>query len=295
MKTDLVPAKAPAPIAERSAVAPTRFPPLPAVSTPVMDEYSQLLEVPPNLPRSEYGLPDLGGVELAPSDKLEAMALEILKTLEPPPRAFISACGAVLANSFPQRPADGFETYARGLVDELERERLPAAAIVEGMRELRRTQKFLPAIAEVIDACNGHVAALRRPLMLIKQQEREHQRRDAEAERERKKRAERAAFAHRLVEHYGHDAPTPDDVDAAWTMLWRWNFGQASSSSLDVLGRWRRALNVGDQWAAEVCRIAAKWAREHLGDDGRVEPPSPKVAKRLIALRDAHCLTAEAA
>jgi hypothetical protein len=123
--------------------------------------------------------------KLVPKDELPSLVAEIEQRLAPAKPADVAKAVAMLFASF--KVGDVLQDPK--VFGQLMREELaefPADVLEEGVRHARRTLKWLPSIAEMIEICAEIRAPLRQPLSVVQLMEKEYQRRaKREADRER--------------------------------------------------------------------------------------------------------------
>lgn len=139
------------------------------------------------------------------------------------------------------------EIFVRGMIEELSV--YPPDIFDVAIREARRTIKWLPAIAEMIEICDRLVKPRRAWLRHLLQQKKSID----EAERERREERDRQiSYEQLFVEKFGSDILQPGDFEAAWREA-----NDQSWENSPELGNWLRGISHGDPWARDVTLFMA--------------------------------------
>lgn len=237
------------------------FPKLPVVRAPALDRWRSRLEAPPASDR--WGRIDYGAHELIPEADIPEVAADLRKMLAAPPPRWIGAATTALAMCYPQRAAEGYEFWLRGVVDELNDAQFPPQAVIAAMRELRREKTWLPTIAEIFAACKAQAHIARAPLRELERHAREHESRRLEVQRERE-RQERHAHRlrsdprYRLIDTWG-----PRVLKLADTNYCRWLKYIETAMSFDTTAE-ELDLWHAEAFASPAVTFETLWS--HLGE-----------------------------
>jgi hypothetical protein len=153
---------------------------------------------------------------LVPQDQLPALLNELAASLVPATRNEVAKAVTVLCGCFKiANVVESPGTFAKAMIDELAD--YPASVLDESISQARRTIKWLPSIAEMVEICDALVAKRRLELRFANRMDMEHERRrQQEEEQERRVRADqerRAARASKLAAVYGTEyAPDEDGL-----------------------------------------------------------------------------------
>ncbi|RJF86788.1 hypothetical protein D3874_06950 [Oleomonas cavernae] len=195
---------------------------------------------------------------LPPQEMVEAALAEVdeARKVCHPKYALVAATHLLAA--YPQRGPENVKGYLAALAEEFER--YPSRVVYDTVHEIRRTVKFPPSIAEVVEVADRLSARrltdwyeLRKIRDAINAQaDRERQRLLAEAqERDRIRDLQR-----QLVEALGEKAPTLEEVETCKAFVYH-SRHIGFSQALDLV----RNLEALEPWAALACRRAAVFAR----------------------------------
>jgi hypothetical protein len=99
---------------------------------------------------------------LVPRAVLPAVIRDLQLALRPASENELRMAVARLTTSYPTARPPSPEGYILALLEELSG--YPADVVIAAVREVRRTVKFLPAVAEVVEAAEKHVRDRRRML-----------------------------------------------------------------------------------------------------------------------------------
>jgi hypothetical protein len=140
--------------------------------------------------------------------------------------------------------------------EDLATSRYPGNVLNEAVLQARRTLEWYPSIRAMIAICEQLIEPRRREYRAIWQMKAEHARRQQEAAEREARAAEDEArrqakirwlrgLEERARERFGNDAPLPGDIELA----------DAISNSRHT--PWPAALERGEPWAANFCRLMA--------------------------------------
>jgi hypothetical protein len=201
-------------------------------------------------------------------------------SLKPAPLADIRKAVAVLVASFkiPSNLEDP-PMFTRLMINDLA---IYAADILdEAIRRARRTFKWLPSIAEMVEICDQLVGERRSWLRTADQMMGEHHRRREKAEREdhgRRLREEQAARIRAL--HGDAVAVSPDEIELATYLrpIMHWPIGKIFA--------WHECLDRGELWAARHCRRLALAERARRAELKGLIPPGRSAVIARLAMVD---------
>lgn len=221
--------------------------------------------------------------QLVPQNEIAALRSLIEQQLQPALSRYQVQVLSVLLQSYPQHTPAHVQEYLGALIEETRE--YGEVVLYQAAREIRRTRKFLPTIAEVREVCDLIVKQQHTRLLALRQMERDYAEAEkARLEREAEERAREADTAH-LAAVYGDGAPTSETFEAAKEFLWRWGFGEGAINGMDKVSAWKEALfsDEGCQAAATICHEAAAWCRSYRAERSYLKPP-PELEARLIRL-----------
>lgn len=214
--------------------------------------YEKLLKV----QTDPIGLPlPLERCHLIPAGDLPALEACVAAGLQPASGRQVAEAIAMIAGGWPyahqKADATAMDIHARMLTEDLAK--FPADILVDAIRQLRRTLKFAPSIAEIYESAMERLVKRKGQLSVIEAHRREHDRRaaveraaaDAEAER----RADMARRLARLVECHGAamERWTLKDFEAAWL--------GAEAAGLTFLGKWMDGVDSCAAWVIEAMPV----------------------------------------
>jgi hypothetical protein len=195
---------------------------------------------------------------LVPLDALPALEREIEATLKPAHRREVSMAVATLGAwlKIPSTIACP-EQFGKAMEDELVACRYPADVLNEAVLQARRQLDWYPSIKEMIAICEQLIKPRRLRDLAIGQMKAEHARRQQESasapEEEARRRAEikwLRVLEERARQRFGNNAPLPGDIELANSISKpRVSCGRSIS--------WSAALERGELWAAQYCRLMA--------------------------------------
>jgi hypothetical protein len=183
--------------------------------------------------------------QLLPLDQLLRLREEIEASLQPVGRPVIAKAVAVLWASF--KVGEVLEdrvAFTKVMIHELAT--YPPDIVEQALSQARRTIKWLPSIAEMIEICDQLVGERRRQLSaiawLIEEREWELEKAELE-ERDVRRREEQSA---RIRALHGIEV-SPEDIKRAGDLrpLMYWPRGQFTE--------WGESLGRGELWAAKFC------------------------------------------
>jgi hypothetical protein len=121
-----------------------------------------------------------GYTRLLPVAVLEASRAELVQLMQPCDKTEAGKWAASLLKGYPPRKEGEADpkVYVRSLAFDLSE--FPADIVERTVHEIRRSQKFLPACAEVYQHATKLMDARRRMLSVVEAQQREHERRARE-------------------------------------------------------------------------------------------------------------------
>jgi len=225
--------------------------------------------------------------QLIAPDHLSMLRESIDASLKPAPLADIRKAVAVLVASFkiPSNLEDP-PMFTRLLINDLAM--YPADILDEAIRRARRTFKWLPSIAEMVEICEQLVGERRSWLRTVDQMMDEHHRRRKEAERQAEREAERER-ARRLRKeqaariralHGDAVAVSPEEIQLATYLrpIMRWPIGKIFA--------WHESLDRGELWAAKHCRRLALAERARRVELKGLISPGHAVAIARLAMFD---------
>jgi hypothetical protein len=230
-----------------------------------LDQYLRLLDT---SPIGAYS-------ELVPLDALPSLQCEIEARLRPAQSREVNIAVAALGASLKIPGAiENPEKFGEAMAIELAE--YPADILKEAVGQARRTLDWFPSIKEMIAICEQLIEPRRERLRAIRRTEAEHHRRQQEAA-ERKVQAEREAqraadkirrlqgVEERARELLGNDAPLPGDIELADSI----SKPRVSRAGTEI--GWLTALESGEFWAAQYCRLMAlaERTRQAIGQ-GRI-------------------------
>jgi hypothetical protein len=229
------------------------------------------------------GLRSGAAAELVPADKLPAVREMLEARLAPAHSKFHLAALSTMIASFPQILPEQIGNYLGGLMEETSE--YSEEVLVATAREIRRTRKFLPTIAEFREVADAHTAKQRRQLSALARMEHEHARRAKEAERRRLEQEKREAATRRLAELFGEGAPNSETVAAACSFLGLWRFGLGLEEGTLRYHDWYAALFEGDSAAAVMVQKAAAWHQSYAAERRYTNPPAELATEMLELLK----------
>lgn len=213
------------------------------------------------------GLPvPLERCQLIPAANLPALAECVAAGLQPATARQVAETIAMIAGGWPyahqKADATAMDIHARMLTEDLAK--FPADILVDAIRQLRRTLKFAPSIAEIYEAASAMLVKRKGQLSVIDAHRREHARRAAvaraEADAEAERRDDLARRLARLVECHGAAMArwTLKDFEAAWR--------GAEAAGLTFLGKWMDGVDSCAAWVIEAIPdlVAGRPPRQHL-------------------------------
>jgi hypothetical protein len=150
------------------------------------------------------------------------------------------------------------EQFGKAMEDELVACRYPADVLGEAVLEARRTLDWYPSIKEIIAICERLIEPRRRRNLAIGQMKAEHARRQQQSADAAEDEARREAkikwlrvLEERARQRFGNNAPLPGDIELT---------NSISKPRVSCAGRnisWSAALERGELWAAQYCRLMA--------------------------------------
>lgn len=221
-------------------------------ATAFLERYEKLLTV----QTDPIGLPlPLDRCQLIPAADLPALGECIAAGLRPASGRQVAEAIAMIAGAWPyahqKSDATAMDIHARMLTEDLAQ--FPADILVDAIRQLRRTLKFAPAIAEIYESAMERLVKRKGQLAVIEAHRREHARRAAveraAAVAEAERRDDLARRLGSLVERHGAGMErwTPDDLEAA---------GQAAFlGGMGALGAWLDGIDGGAAWVVQAMPI----------------------------------------
>jgi hypothetical protein len=221
-----------------------------------------------------------GSWQLMPLDRLLSVREVIEASLRPAGPADIAKAVAVLFASFKVGAVlEDRPTFARLMIVELAA--YPLDIVDQAITQARRTIKWLPSIAEMIELCNQLVGERRRRLgivtRLIEEREREQEKAELE-DRDVRLREEQAARIRAL--HGNEVAVSPEDIKFAgdFRPFMRWPLGKFSG--------WAESLDRGELWAAKFCSRLALVVRAQRCEDHALIRHEHTVALAELVIAD---------
>lgn len=221
--------------------------------------------------------------QLVPQNEIAALRSLIEQQLQPALSRYQVQVLSIMLASYPQHTPAHVQEYLGALLEETRE--YGEVVLYQAAREIRRTRKFLPTIAEVREVCEQMVKQQRARLTVLRQMERDY----AEAEKARLEREveerRRESDTKHLAGVYGEGAPTSETFEAANEFLWRWGFGEGSINGMDKVRAWKEALfsDDGSPAAAAICHEAAAWCRSYRAERAYLKPP-PELEARMMCL-----------
>jgi hypothetical protein len=195
---------------------------------------------------------------LVPLDALPALEREIEATLKPAHSREVSMAVATLG-AWLKIPSTIVcpEQFGKAMEDELVACRYPADVLGEAVLEARRTLDWYPSIKEIIAICERLIEPRRRRNLAIGQMKAEHARRQQQSADPAEDEARREAkikwlrvLEERARQRFGNNAPLPGDIELTNSISKpRVSSGRSIS--------WSAALERGELWAAQYCRLMA--------------------------------------
>lgn len=241
---------------------------------PALDRWRDVMN---NPARDGGGVPDYTRSELVPLEAHDDIRRDVALLLEPAEPKTLVAFATALLMAYPQQAREDMAFWIAGCAEDLAE--YPPAVVVEAMRGLRKTKKFVPAIAEIREACEAELVVAKAPLRVLNAHKREHENRVREAARQRDIQARRDARAADLVKLFGPGAPTPEEVDHTAVAI---NFcrvcGNGGGSNYRHAS-WSLALKAGELWARTVITEVMAWSGGSLAKNAPAE-----VAEKIVAL-----------
>ncbi len=224
-----------------------------ASATPTVDKYEQdLLAAAERIRQGRYPYPPLAEIAEAINEIKRALAVRL-------PVSEVQRQIGRLVLEFPQADQSSPEAaavYLAALVEEASG--YPPAAVAKACRTIRRTLKFRPSVAELVEACEAEMERPRQLLYEARQLEREATRRAAEqAERDQRAAehlAERRRIRAALVERFGDVVPEWFQIKHAWTG--RLGIPENTKSRMQMIGIEARSMG-GDAVAFVQLRRAS--------------------------------------
>jgi hypothetical protein len=201
-------------------------------------------------------------------------------SLRPAPLEEIRKAVAVIVASFkiPSNLEDP-PTFTRLMINDLAM--YPADILGEAISHARRTFKWLPSIAEMVEICDQLLGKRRSLLCTADRMMEEHHRRRQKAEREDHGRRLREEQAARIRALYGDAvAVSPDEIKLAtyFRPIMHWPIGKMFA--------WHESLNRGELWAARLCRRLALAERAKRAEVKGLIPPGRAAAIVTLVLVD---------
>jgi hypothetical protein len=189
--------------------------------------------------------------EFIPLDHLEMLREVIDASLRPARLADVGKAVALLVASYkiPGNLEDR-PTFTMMMISDLAT--YPVDILDKASRRARRTIKWLPSIAEMVEICDDLVAARRQTLLTVEEMISRHRRGREKAERQRQF-EEQAA---RISALYGDKvALSPREIELATFLrpIMHWPIGKMFA--------WHECLDRGEPWAARFCSRLALVAR----------------------------------
>jgi hypothetical protein len=215
--------------------------------------------------------------QLIAPDHLSMLRESIDASLKPAPLVDIRKAVAVLVASFkiPSNLEDP-PMFTRLMINDLAI--YPADILDEAIRRARRTFKWLPSIAEMVEICDQLVGERRSWLRTADQMMEEHHRRKDKAEREDKSRRLREEQAARIRALHGDAvAVSPDEIELATYLrpIMHWPIGKMFA--------WHESLDRGELWAVRHCRRLALAERaKRVESKGLIPPGNAAAMARLV-------------
>jgi hypothetical protein len=202
---------------------------------------------------------DGGYSQLIPLDHLLSLREAIEASLRPAAwPVIVKAVGVLVASFKVGSVLQDKSAFTQLMMTELAA--YPEDILDQAITQARRTIKWLPSIAEMIELCDGLVGERRRRLgiitRLIEEQEREQEKAELE-DRDVRLREEQAA---RIRALHGI-AVSPEDIKFAgdFRPFMRWPLGKFSG--------WAESLDRGELWAAKFCSRLALVVRAQRCED----------------------------
>jgi hypothetical protein len=182
---------------------------------------------------------------LIPEDDLLSLQQAIQARLRPASAVQVARVVGAIIGSFKIGDVLGDPAaYTNAMTSELAA--YPADVLNEAVRRARRTLKWLPAIAEMVEICGELIAESRRQLCIADRMLEEHGRRRRQIEARRCRLEDKAA---RIAAVYGDAvAVSADELDLAQSLR-HWSLGKFCTLS--------ESLDRGEPWAATFIRRSA--------------------------------------
>ncbi len=186
------------------------------------------------------------GGDLVPAAALPALRAELERRNQPATSRYQLATLAAMLAAFPQRTPEHVEAYLGALIEETAD--YSDAVLYETAREIRRTMRFLPTIAEFREIADKHARAAVVRLGKLERMQQQH---------------EAMAREQRLQQLYGGRVTLEDANAAAGNLRSLASRAYALALSHAEVRAWWQALfgelpgcETGSETAAEVCRMA---------------------------------------
>jgi hypothetical protein len=200
-------------------------------------------------------------VKLIPPDHLSMLREVIDASLRPAPLADVGKAVAVLVGSFkvPGNLEDP-PTFTRLMISDLAT--YPGDILDEASRRARRTFKWLPSIAEMVEICDELLLERRKTLLTVERMITLHRWRQEKAEEDARSRQQLEEQAARISALHGDKvAVSPRDIELATFLrpIMHWPIGK--------LFPWHECLDRGELWAARFCSRLALVERARRCED----------------------------
>src|SRR5271156_3868850 len=193
---------------------------------------------------------------LVPLDALLTLERDIEASLRPAQSREVNLAVAALGTSL-KIPGAIVDPEKFGEVMAMELAGYPADILKKAVEHARRTLDWFPSIKEMIAICERLIEPRRRRNLAIKQMKVEHARRQQQSADAAEDEARREAkikwlrvVEERALHRFGNNSPLPGDIELANTISKpRVSCGRSIS--------WSAALERGELWAAQYCRLMA--------------------------------------
>jgi hypothetical protein len=218
--------------------------------------------------------------QLIEPDHLAILREAIDANLRPAPLEKIRKAVALIVASFkiPSNLEDP-PTFTRLMINDLAV--YPADILNKAISHARRTFKWLPSIAEIVEICDQLVDERRSWLRTVDRMMEEHHRRRRKVEQEENERCRREELAARIRALHGDAvAVSPEEIELACFLrpLMHWPIGKIFA--------WRESLDRGELWAARHCRRLALVERARRAESKGLIPPGHAIAIARLAMLD---------
>jgi hypothetical protein len=221
--------------------------PIPAQNGSLLDEYENELLSP-----KPIGTLSAPSAPLIPADAVPRLRWEIEARLQPASREEAVKGVAMLFGSFKIGDVvESAQAYTAAMVQEIGE--FPPDILLGAIRQARRSLKWLPSIAEMVQICEELMAPRRAQLRALDRIEKEYEHRRIEDEKKAARQqnfaGQEAALEQKLVEHLGQDAPLPGDHATAF-VAFQWIFGITSRE----FRIWCNAIDHAEHWIGRATR-----------------------------------------